>query len=512
MHTSLHLLLALLLLSPACSTNRRSARGADPSGGGRDASGKDAGPEDGGPSGPDGGPVDGGPARDAGPDDVQEGVDATGPGTPDADAGGPAEDTGPESPDTGLPPICHGLPDPPEQPPLDLEARCRQAGEPLRIRDLRDPRCPDHAQLPDRFPGLDVVFEEEVVSAVYGDDFTVVDPDGGAYSGLWVYDPRGQAPEVLTSGTRLRLAGSAIEFYTLTEVSPATDGIEVLGQGPAPEPIRVTAPRRLGDFGDLGEPLESRLVVLENVRIDTTVPDCPRDFGMFVVTGNLRVDDEGTYDYVPTRGDVLTRLVGAVHYSFSHWKLLPRDDDDMTVVACGGMPDKCEASDCPVEPDADESGRLVVTEIQDNPEGDDRLREYLELYNPGPASVDVTGWRVQDCAGNGVVLEGVMAARTYRVLVAKLEVEENGGVQGDAVLGELFLPNGWGSVLVFDADGELVDQVRYAREEPWPSRFPGQSLELPEPAADNRDGAAWSWGRERYGVGGRGTPGGPFQE
>ena len=64
------------------------------------------------------------------------------------------------------------------------------------------------------------------------------------------------------------------------------------------------------------------------------------------------------------------------------------------------------------------------------------------------------------------------------------------------------------SVLLFNQNDVLVDQVRYEPGgEAWPSRRPGEALELLEPAADNRDGAAWIAGEDSYGDGGKGSPG-----
>ena len=308
----------------------------------------------------------------------------------------------------------------------------------------------------------------------------------------------------------MRLTGRWIEFYTLSELTVEPDGVEVLGAGVVPEPLLVADPRRLADDGDLGEALESVLLRVDGVKIDTTVPDCPSDHGMFVVSGGLRVDDEAEYDYLPTRGDVLTRLVGVGHYSFDHRKLLPRGDQDMDVIACGGFPDKCEAAECPVVEDAAETGLLIVSELQDNPLGLDATREYVELYNPGPGALNVEGWKLQACSGQGVALHGQVPARGYLVLASSLDPEANGGVEATIALGELFLPNGFGSLLIFDAQERLVDQVRYAPTPPWPSRHAGRALELVEPAADNRDGASWGWGLVRYGEGGWGTPGGPY--
>ncbi|MEZ4475314.1 MAG: lamin tail domain-containing protein [bacterium] len=464
----------------------------------RDAVVPDAADRDGGPDAtlpPDQGPMwdattDGG-GRDAGPP-----LD-----------GGPGDASDPG--DGGRDPVCFDTPQAPGQQPLDMAPRCRARGGPLRIRDIRDARCPDSAPRPARLPGTPVELPEAIVTAVFSDSFAVQDPEGGPWSGLFVYNRSHADMSALRPGTRVSLSGEVIEFFTLTELVPiGADGFRVLGQGEPPAPIVVSNPARIADGGDLVEPLESLLLEVPWTKVLQTAPDCPRDFGMFVVDGLLRIGGEVSLDYEPAQGDVLASAIGVLHYSFDHQKLLPRSDADLTVITCGGVPDKCEADDCPVTPDAAETGRLIITEFQNNPSGDDSLREYFEIYNPGPGSVDLAGYWAQDCAGNRVDLGGMVAARGYHVRAASVNRAENGGVRADGPMGDMFLPNGYGSILIFDPAGSLVDQVRYTPgDEGWPRRDPGEAAELPEPAADNRAGASWVAASRDYGEGGQGTPG-----
>ena len=409
--------------------------------------------------------------------------------------------------DSGRPDICFEPGPSPEDSPFAMEARCRANGGVLRIRDVRDSRCPDYAELPDRQPGLEFSFDEAIVTAVYDDAFTVQDPEGGAYSGLWVFNRPGADMTGVQPGAIVRLSGQLIDFFTITELVLDADGLEVIGEAPIPAPLVVSDPSRLADGGDLVEAMESLIVSVENVRVINTAPDCPSEFGMFLVSGGLRVDDVADYDYAPSQGDVISRLVGALHFSFDKQKVLPRGDADIDWVYCGGVPDKCETAECPVEADARETGQLIITEIQNNPSGDDQTREFVEIYNPGGSPLSVTGWRVQDCGGNSAMLTGSIAPRSFYVLGASMDRDENGGFRAQAPMGDLFLPNGDGSVLIFNADDVLVDQVRYGTSDPWPFRDAGHSLELVERAADNRDGANWVEASDRYGDGGYGTPG-----
>ena len=85
--------------------------------------------------------------------------------------------------------------------------------------------------------------------------------------------------------------------------------------------------------------------------------------------------------------------------------------------------------------------------------------------------------------------------------------EQNGGINADMNLSDLSLPNGNGSLLLIDDQEQLVDQVRYLDEAPWPVREDGESLEVLTLTGDNSNGAVWRAGRVEYGEGGWGTPG-----
>jgi hypothetical protein len=406
------------------------------------------------------------------------------------------------------PSVCREIPEQPVQMPIDLGARCRRGDGPLRIRDVRDSRCPDWERLPTGQPGREETLREAIVTGVFGTNFTVSDPEGGAYAAVYVFNPgEYPLPAGLQRGTIISVRGQFIEFFTQTELVIDEDAIEIIGNADPIEPILVADPQRIATGGDLAEALESVLLEVQGVTVSNTAPDCPRDFGMFVVTGGLRIDDKNDFDYEAKRNDFVNSVVGVLHYSFDQTKLFPRDANDIDITYCGGVPDKCETSECQVELDTPETGRLVISEIQTNPRGEDTEREWIEIYNPGGGRVDLAGWTVEDCSGRGVNLGGRVDDRAHHVIARSQDRELNGGVRSDGGMGELFLPNSYGSVLLFNPDHQLVDQVRYEPEMPWPDRFPGQSLELINTNADNNAGANWRAGDDEYGDGGSGTPG-----
>ena len=407
------------------------------------------------------------------------------------------------------PAVCFEEAAPLEQPTFRLEAACRQGSEPLKVRHVRDPRCPDFIEGPTRAPGVPATFTNLVVTGIFDDKISLQDQEGGAYSGLWAYSSGRVDFSSVNVGSVVNIQGELIEFFTITELILSEGGLEVVGSTPPPEPLLISDSAMIADGGEWTEQLESMLVEVREARVTHTAPDCPQDFGMFVVNQNLRIDPKFEMDATLGRQDIISRATGVLHFSFDHHKLFLRTFEDIDIVGCGGLPDKCEASECPVELTESEVGTLVITEIQSNPRGEDEQREYVELYNPNANAVMINGWRLQDCAGNTAQLSGTIEGRAHWVIARSLNRDLNGGVRAQSEMGELFLPNNYGSLLLFNSQNELVDQVRYAPggEEGWPYREPGEALELVEPASDNRLGSSWATGRDSYGDGGNGTPG-----
>jgi hypothetical protein len=505
MHTwTLRVALALGVVALAACDDSSS----DPAAGGVDGAGGADGDIDTGPTlgGMQDAAVDAAPWM---PPDAGVDLDGGGGSTGGGDGGADLPDIGPQPDAAPRAPECTAPPSAPGPVELDMSPRCREnRGAPLRIRDLLDSRCDDYEPLNDGLPGREVEIEGAIVTGIYGRELSIQDPEGGANSALVVYNRPWRPLDDVSIGSRVRVRGSLYDFFGNAQISlPDRDALEVIGQGEPPAPLVIADPARIADDGDLAEVLESVLVEIVGAQVIATNPDCPRDFGEFLVDGGLRIDDAAPYDYEASNGDVFLRLTGTLHYGFDHYKLRPRSNDDLDVVACGGRPDKCEGEECPVEIDAEETGELIITEIQNNPLGDDRNREYIEIHNPGPGNVDMTGWRIESCAGQVKALDGRLDGDRFYVLGRSEDERENGGFDADDDMGDLFLPNGFGSLLIWNAQDQLVDQVRYEPTDPWPDRGAGESLELQNPAADNRDGAAWTHGRDEYGEGGSGSPG-----
>ncbi|GEM_PF-744139 len=167
-----------------------------------------------------------------------------------------------------------------------------------------------------------------------------------AWSGIQIYagDIDEQGLEV---GDDITVTGKVGTRYGITQMSNVTVD-ENHGKATLPEPVVLaTGTYESGAVsdGDVdAEPYEGMLVKFENLSVTSDNADGPDDnFGEFLVddgTGEMRVDDAGTWDDVYTTdsadtgliylkpGTEIEGLTGVMYFSFSNWKLEPRSEDD----------------------------------------------------------------------------------------------------------------------------------------------------------------------------------------
>ncbi|MDQ3016728.1 MAG: lamin tail domain-containing protein, partial [Bacteroidota bacterium] len=146
--------------------------------------------------------------------------------------------------------------------------------------------------------------------------------------------------------------------------------------------------------------------------------------------------------------------------------------------------------------------QVIINEISYNPpeSGTDSL-EYIEIFNAGAQQVDLTGWYfdgVEDTLPTIQLLPGdffvtaVRASAMFNVFgISNVHEWSAGGLNNS---GEL--------LVLYDAGGNVVDSVRFADGDPWPTEPDGNgpSLELSDPASDNNDGANWHFSGNGTGI------------
>ncbi len=154
-----------------------------------------------------------------------------------------------------------------------------------------------------------------------------------------------------------------------------------------------------------------------------------------------------------------------------------------------------DACDDPVTP---ESLAVVINEVNYHPAEDAEL-EFLEFYNPSAAAVDVSGWALTKGvhftfpAGASIPAYGyLVACRNPSVLAPAF------GLQEGALLawGDFALDNEGEEITLADANGVVIDEVKYDDLPPWPVAADGLGPSLQRRCATSDSKAPNNWRAE----------------
>lgn len=136
---------------------------------------------------------------------------------------------------------------------------------------------------------------------------------------------------------------------------------------------------------------------------------------------------------------------------------------------------------------------IVINEIHFDPEDSTQRGEFIELYNPGPAPVDLSGWFFDDGITYTFPESTLLNAESFLVvaqdpstILASYGVPSLGPWTGRL--------DGEGEELTLRRpSGVVVDTVDYRVGFPWPiaSGGDGASMELLTPSLDNDLGSSW---------------------
>jgi hypothetical protein len=178
--------------------------------------------------------------------------------------------------------------------------------------------------------------------------------------------------------------------------------------------------------------------------------------------------------------------------SYEHFDITPFRDSlrvGQNILAIQGLNTSADSSDLLVLPEL-----ILTREISPPTAASSSPEEWVELYNRSTEPVDMTGWRIE----GGIRFE--FAPGTVIEAGAYLVVARDGRWLADRVSGIPMagdysgkLSNDGERLLLVDAWGNPVDDVRYHDDAPWPDYADGYgaSLELCDPRADNALAGAW---------------------
>lgn len=137
----------------------------------------------------------------------------------------------------------------------------------------------------------------------------------------------------------------------------------------------------------------------------------------------------------------------------------------------------------------------TVAESSGDQEQDGESKTWVELYNRGTATVDLSGWSF-DKGITYTFPEGTSLPAGGYLVVARNRAYLAAKFPDAAIVGDFQgrLANGGEELRLLDARGNPVDRLRYYDGGTWPEAADGggSSLELRDPWADNDCGAAWA--------------------
>ncbi|MAX09637.1 MAG: hypothetical protein CMG13_02095 [Candidatus Marinimicrobia bacterium] len=158
-------------------------------------------------------------------------------------------------------------------------------------------------------------------------NFFIQDADSESlWSGIYVYDTS-VAPMV---GDELIVTGTVNEYYSLTQLLDISS-YQVVSQNNIVAPLSINAADLGIECSFSGEQYESMLVEIEDVSFDSV-----DEFGNWAVSdgsgGMTMVDDyffDGSFPSISV-GDTFDCVSGVVSYSYSEFKIYPRNIDDFS--------------------------------------------------------------------------------------------------------------------------------------------------------------------------------------
>ncbi len=145
------------------------------------------------------------------------------------------------------------------------------------------------------------------------------------------------------------------------------------------------------------------------------------------------------------------------------------------------------------------NSQIVINEINYKDALGFETKDWIELYNNGASTVDMSNWVFKDSDDlhEFVIPNGTMMPGGSYLVLAQFKADFDtyhigiSPVLGDFTFG---LSGGGELIRLFNNNGDLMDFVEYDDEAPWPIEPDGNgpTLELRNPIFDNNVAASWA--------------------
>ncbi|MFK7810095.1 MAG: lamin tail domain-containing protein [Saprospiraceae bacterium] len=213
--------------------------------------------------------------------------------------------------------------------------------------------------------------------------------------------------------------------------------------------------------------------------------------------------------------DVPLRAAPNPGYFFTGWTPSALGNDPVTTMNLNGNGDITANFSL----GSTQIGDIVINEINYHSPDTCDAGDWIELYNYGTETVDVSGWFLEDEKGNyfNIPQNTFIGGEGYLVLVEDVirfqnvhpTVTSYVASFGNSVTGSVGLSNGGEWISINNADRSFMDTVLYDDKLPWPEAPDGNgpTLQLIDHLLDNALPTSWAPSAEL-----KGTPGAPHAQ
>lgn len=223
-----------------------------------------------------------------------------------------------------------------------------------------------------------------------------------------------------------------------------------------------------------------------------TITNLNTNEGFVEVNENLNIQENAwTGDYFETVPIKLT-AIAEFGYEFSYWSGDLFSTDETIQLSLTGSFEVI-----PNFTPTQTTIPIVINEINYRSSVDFNADDWIELYNPNSAPVDLSNWQIKDDddAHMFIISEGTQIEGNGYLVVVKDASDFINVFPDIDYIGELgFGFGGSDAVRLYNASGTLQDEVAYQSVAPWPvcADATGNTLELINPELDNALPESWN--------------------
>ena len=191
---------------------------------------------------------------------------------------------------------------------------------------------------------------------------------------------------------------------------------------------------------------------------------------------------------------ITVRAIAKPGYVFSHWIGAPENTPAEYTVNI-----QANTALTAIFVPTDEESTVIINEINYNATDDHDTGDWIELYNPSIAPIDISQYIITDDEiSDGYTIPQNTVLQGEAFIILSRNIDKFGQFHSDienVLAGLNFgLSSQGDAIKLYSAEGLQVDSVTYLPDAPWPAEANGQggTLELIQPDTDNSLASNWN--------------------